>query len=69
MTMMERFLKYAVIGTNSNPKSDTIPSSKEQKEFAAVLVEDMKEMGIKDAFMDEYGYVYGSVEGNCDQKV
>ena len=66
MTMMERFLKYAVIGTNSNPKSDTIPSSKEQKEFAAVLVEDMKEMGIKDAFMDEYGYVYGSVEGNCD---
>lgn len=66
MTMTERFLKYAVVGTNSNPKSQTIPSTPEQKVLGAIIVEDMKEMGIKDAFMDDYGYVYGTVEGNCD---
>ena len=31
MTMMERFLKYAVIGTNSNPKSDTIPAQRSKR--------------------------------------
>ena len=65
MTMTERFLKYVAVGTNSNPASKTIPSSPEQKVLGAIIVEDMKEMGIEDAFMDDYGYVYGTVEGNC----
>lgn len=69
MTMIERFLKYVDIGTNSNPASPTIPSSPEQKVLGAIIVEDMKAIGIKDAFMDEYGYVYGTVEGNCDAPV
>ena len=64
MNMTERFLKYVAVGTNSNPKSPTCPSTPEQKVLGAILVEDMKELGIKDAFMDEYGYVYGTVEGN-----
>lgn len=66
MTMMERFLKYVAVGTNSDPKSPTCPSTPEQKVLGQIIVEDMKEMGIKDAFMDENGYVYGTVEGNCD---
>ncbi|MBE6993264.1 MAG: peptidase T [Ruminococcaceae bacterium] len=66
MDMMERFLKYVAVGTNSNPKSQTIPSTPEQKVLGAIIVEDMKAMGIQDAFMDEYGYVYGTVPGNCD---
>ena len=64
MNMTERFLKYVAVGTNSNPKSPTCPSTPEQKVLGAILVEDMKELGIKDAFMDEHGYVYGTVEGN-----
>ena len=65
MNMTERFLKYVAVGTNSDPKSPTCPSTPEQKVLGAMLVEDMKAMGIADAFMDDNGYVYGTVEGNC----
>ena len=63
-TVTERFLKYVSFDTMSDEFSETCPSSAKQKLLGAALVEEMKEMGITDAFMDEYGYVYGTVPGD-----
>ena len=63
-SVIERFLKYVSFDTMSDELSETCPSSANQKILGAVLVEEMKEMGIADAHMDEYGYVYGTVPGD-----
>ena len=63
-TVTERFLKYVSFDTKSDEFSETCPSTAKQKLLGAALVEEMKEMGIADAFMDENGYVYGTVPGD-----
>ena len=63
-SVIERFLKYVSFDTMSDDASETCPSSAKQKLLGAVLVEEMKEMGIADAHMDENGYVYGTVPGD-----
>ena len=63
-SVTERFLKYVSFDTMSDEFSETCPSSAKQKLLGAYLVEEMKEMGIADAFMDENGYVYGTVPGD-----
>ena len=63
-TVQERFLKYVSFDTKSDEFSETCPSTDKQKLLGAYLVEEMKEMGIRDAFMDENGYVYGTVPGD-----
>ncbi len=69
MKVHERFLNYVKFDTQSVPDVDTIPSSEKQKDLARYLVEEMKTIGIKDAYMDEYGYVYGTVPKNTDKKI
>ena len=63
-TASERFLKYVSFDTQSDEFSETCPSTAKQKLLGAALVEEMKEMGIQDAYMDEHGYVYGTVPGD-----
>lgn len=63
-TVTERFLKYVSFDTKSDEFSETCPSTEKQKLLGAYLVEEMKTMGIQDAFMDENGYVYGTVPGD-----
>lgn len=63
-TVSERFLRYVSFDTMSDEFSETCPSTAKQKILGAALVEEMKEMGIRDAFMDENGYVYGTVPGD-----
>ena len=63
-SVVDRFLKYVSFDTMSDEFSETCPSSDKQKLLGAALVEEMKEMGISDAFMDENGYVYGTVPGD-----
>ena len=63
-TVTERFLKYVSFETTSDEFSETCPSTAKQKLLGAALVEEMKEIGIADAFMDENGYVYGTVPGD-----
>ena len=63
-TVQERFLKYVCFDTKSDEFSETCPSTDKQKLLGAYLVEEMKAMGIEDAFMDEHGYVYGTVPGD-----
>ena len=63
-SVTERFLKYVSFDTMSDSSSETCPSTAKQKRLGAYLVEEMKGMGITDAFMDEHGYVYGTVPGD-----
>ena len=63
-TVVERFLRYVSFDTQSDENSATCPSTAKQKWLGAALVEEMKAMGIADARMDEYGYVYGTVPGD-----
>ncbi len=68
-TCTERFLRYVVIDTQSDPESKTIPSTMKQKNLGKVLVEELKEIGIDDAHLDEWGYVYATIPSNTDKKV
>lgn len=61
MKVQERFLKYISVDTTSDPSSDTFPSTRSQLDFAALLVEEMKEMGLQDVSCDENGYVFGTL--------
>lgn len=68
-TVTERFVRYAKIDTQSDPESPTCPSTEKQKDLSRVLVEELKQMGIKDAELDEHGYVYGTIESNTSKNV
>ena len=63
-SVQERVLRYVGFDTQSDESSETCPSTAKQRKLGAALVEEMKEMGIADAFMDENGYVYGTVPGD-----
>ena len=63
-TVQERFLRYVSFDTQSDEFSETCPSTDKQRVLGAALVEEMKQMGIADALMDENGYVYGTVPGD-----
>jgi tripeptide aminopeptidase len=67
--LQERFIRYAKIDTQSDPASKTCPSTEKQKNLAKVLVAELIEMGIKDAFLDEHGYVYASIPSNTEKTV
>jgi tripeptide aminopeptidase len=68
-TVTERFLRYVKIDTQSDPGSATCPSTEKQKDLGRILVQELLEMGIKDAHMDENGYVYATIESNTSKKV
>ena len=63
-SVVDRFLKYVSFDTQSDESSETCPSTMKQKDLGAALVEEMLQMGITDARMDENGYVYGTVPGD-----
>jgi tripeptide aminopeptidase len=68
-TAAERFIRYVQIDTQSDPLSDTQPSTKKQKDLSNLLVEELQAMGITDAHLDEHGYVYATVPATTDKKV
>ena len=63
-SVSQRFLRYVSFDTQSDEASTTCPTTAKQKLLGAALVEEMKAMGISDAFMDDFGYVYGTVPGD-----
>ena len=68
-SLTERFVRYTAIDTQSDPNSESFPSTEKQKNLGKLLVAELLEMGIKDAHLDEYGYVYASITGTTDKKV
>jgi tripeptide aminopeptidase len=68
-TVVERFMRYVQIDTQSDPQSETHPSSEKQKQLSQLLVKELLEMGISDAHTDEYGYVYATIPATTDKKI
>ncbi len=64
----ERFIRYAKIDTQSDPHSTSFPSSEKQKNLSALLVKELLAMGITDAHLDKYGYVYATIPSNQPKK-
>src|SRR5437016_13945335 len=68
-TVTERFLRYVVIDTQSDPASPTCPSTEKQKDLGTLLANELREMGLADAHMDEFGYVYATIPPTTDKQV
>ncbi|MDH2342061.1 peptidase T [Bradyrhizobium sp. SSUT77] len=68
-TVTERFLRYVTIDTQSDPESPASPSTEKQKDLGRVLAAELRDMGVEDAHLDDYGYVYGTIPANTDKKV
>jgi tripeptide aminopeptidase len=67
-TVNERFLKYVTVDTQSDASSDTVPSTEKQKDLGRILVNELQTIGIADAHLDEYGYVYATIPANTVKK-
>ena len=60
-TVSERFMRYVQIDTEADPNSETQPSSEKQKDLSRLLVDELIDMGIEDAELDRFGYVYATI--------
>lgn len=65
----ERFLEYVKIDTKSDTTTGTTPSTKGQLVLADILAKELKEMGLNDVTISEYGYVYATLEKNCNKNI
>ena len=68
-TCVDRFLKYVKYDTQSDEESTTFPSDPKQLELSKDLVEELKEIGLDDAHMDENGYVIATLPTNSEKDV
>ncbi|AFS79010.1 peptidase T [Gottschalkia acidurici 9a] len=67
--IVERFTRYIAIDTKSDESSESCPSTPGQLELGKLLVEELKELGLKDVKQDENGYIYATLKSNIDKKV
>ena len=68
-SVTERFLRYVVIDTQSDPASPSCPSTEKQKDLGRVLAAELQAMGLADAHLDAHGYVYATIPANTQKKV
>ena len=68
-TAAERFQRYVQIDTQSNPQSSSYPTTEKQKDLSKILAEELKQIGIADAHLDEWGYVYATIPSTTNKKV
>lgn len=66
--LTERFMRYVRVDTQSDPQSETHPTTEKQKELSGLLHSELIAMGISDAALDSYGYVYATIPGNSSKK-
>lgn len=64
----DRFVRYVQIDTQSDPYSDTFPSTEKQKDLSRILVQELLAIGVSDAYMDEHGYVFGTIPSNSEKQ-
>ncbi|RKY93543.1 MAG: peptidase T [Ignavibacteriae bacterium] len=69
LTCVDRFLKYVKYDTQSDEESESFPSTEKQKILSQDLANELKEMGLEDAHMDEWGYVMATLHSNTDKEV
>ncbi|HNA19387.1 MAG TPA: peptidase T [Chitinophagaceae bacterium] len=68
-TASERFMRYVQIDTQSDPQSNTYPSTEKQKDLGKILAAELLQMGLTDTHMDEWGYVYATIPSNVKKDV
>ena len=69
MTLLERFLKYVSYPTTSDEKTGLTPSTPQQMEFAKVLAEELRQIGLQNVELTQNGYLYAVLPSNTDKKV
>lgn len=67
--IVDRFIKYAMIDTESDPSSETTPSTPKQYTFAEKLAEELKQIGLEDVSLDENGYLMATLPSNIEKDV
>jgi tripeptide aminopeptidase len=67
-TVKDRFLRYVQIDTTADPSSTSFPSTEKQKDLGRLLADELKSLGIEDAEMDEWGYVFGTIPSNSKRE-
>lgn len=68
-TAAERFMRYVQFDTQSDPLSHTQPTTEKQKVLLQLLADELRAMGVNDAHMDEWGYVYATIPANTAKPV
>lgn len=68
-TVVDRFMRYVQVDTQSNPQSSAHPSTEKQKDLSVILVQELKEIGIENVETDAYGYVYATIPSNTEKIV
>ena len=66
--ILDRFLRYVSVDTQSDPESETQPSAAKELDLLKMLRDELQAMGVE-ATLDEYGYVMGSIPANCEGEV
>ena len=67
--ILDRFLKYISIDTQSDENSETYPSTSKQFDLAKLIVEELKHIGLVDISLDEHCYIMGTLPSNIDKEV
>jgi tripeptide aminopeptidase len=68
-TSVERLMRYVKVDTQSDPQSSTFPTTEKQKDLGRILLNELLELGIADAQLDEFGYVYATISSNTEKNV
>ncbi len=68
-TVLDRFLRYVVIDTQSDPTSSAQPSTEKQKNLGRILEQELKALGLEDAHLDEHGNVYATIPATSAKAV
>lgn len=68
-SLLHRFLDYVQIDTQSDPESNSFPSTEKQKNLGKLLAQQLLDMGIADAHLDEYGYVYATIPATSSRHI
>jgi tripeptide aminopeptidase len=67
-SLAERFMRYVRIDTQSDPESNSTPSTEKQKELSQLLFMELRGLGLTQVETDEYGYVYATIPSNTGKK-
>jgi tripeptide aminopeptidase len=68
-SLIDRFCRYARIDTQSNPDSNSQPSTQKQLDLSRLLLEELRSMGLTETELDENGYVYATIPSNSEKNV
>jgi tripeptide aminopeptidase len=67
--IIDRFVKYVTVDTQSDPENSAFPSSEKQWNLAHILVDELKEIGLEDVTLDDNCYIMATLPSNVDYEV